>query len=378
MIAAGDASWEAEAVHELEASAKLRLVRRCVDVADLLAAADSERAVVAIISVDLPGLDVDTVHRLERSGVRVAAVNADPARCAALGITRLVQLGGLDDVTQDAPAQTVLSPGVRSPVAAVWGPAGAPGRSVVALSIAAATAAAGTDTVLVDADTYGGALGQLLGVLDDVSGLAAACRAANNGRAQEVVEQLLDIAPGLRLLSGLPRGDMWTQVRPGALDVVLAQLRAAADLVVVDCGPSLEAGQGPSGRNQATLQVLEQADSVVVVGRPDPVGLSRLVRGLHDLAGLLPQMPPIVVLNQMRSSLGWSEREVGATVSRLTGHEPFTFLPFDQSGLDLAAMRGLSPRETARSSPFVVKVEDLAGHVVAAAASGAVLAAVLE
>lgn len=375
MIAAGGAAWETEAIRELEASATLRLVRRCVDVADLLAAADSERAAAAIISADLPGLDVDTVHRLERLGVRVGAVNADPARCASLGITRLVRLGGIDEIAREVSTPTGIAAGLRTPVVAVWGPAGAPGRSVVALSIAAATAAGGTDTVLVDADTYGGALGQLLGVLDDVSGLAAACRAANQGRGHEVVEQLLDIDPGLRLLTGLPRPDMWTQVRPGALDVVLAQLRATANLVVIDCGSSLESATGPAGRNQTTLQVLEQADAVVVVGRPDPIGLSRLVRGLHDLVEVVPQTPPIVVVNQMRGSLGWGEREVTATLSRLTGREPVAFLPFDQSSLDLAAMSGLSPREAARSSPFVARVDVLAGHVVDAAASGAVLAA---
>ncbi|MFI5427605.1 CpaE family protein [Aeromicrobium sp. UC242_57] len=244
----------------------------------------------------------------------------------------------------------------------------------MALALAAATAAHGTDTVVVDADTYGGSLAQLLSVLDEVSGLVAACRTVNQGRSHQVVEQLLDIDPQLRLLTGLPRADMWTQVRPGALDVVLSQLRLASDLVVVDCGFCLEPGSAPGqGRNQTALQVLDLADAVVVVGKPDPVGLSRLIRGLHDLREVVTT--PIIVVNQMRPSLGWGEREVRSTVLRLTGQQPAVFLPLDQPGVDLAVMNGRSAREAVPSSPFVARVEGLTTAVMDAVSPRAVLAA---
>lgn len=374
-LAAGGASWEAAAIREIEGSSSLRLARRCVDVADLLALAETGLAAAALVAVDLTGLDADAVHRLEHAGVRVAAVESDQDRCRALGIARTLHLGGLDVVARDAPAPRHPPVEERAPLVAVWGPAGAPGRSTVALGLASATAAGGHDTVLVDADTYGGSLGQALSVLDDVSGLVAACRAANTGRADEVVDHLLDIDDDLRLLTGLPRADMWPQVRTGALELVLDRLRSACALMVVDCGFSLEAGSGPgAARNQSTLQVLEQADTVIVVGRPDPVGLARLVRGLHDLADVLPGRVPTVVVNMARTSLGWREREIDATLRRLTGIAPTTYLPFDQAGLDLAAVSGRTPREAAPSSPFVTRVEVLARSLVGVAGSRAVLA----
>lgn len=365
VIAAGDAAWESAAIREVEGSSVLRLARRCVDVADLIAVAQTGRAAAALVSVDLPGLDVDAVHRIERAGVRVAAVGADARQCEAFGIVRQLRLGSLDDVARDVHPVAPAVAGTTAPVVAVWGPAGAPGRSTVALSLASATAARGVDTVLVDADTYGGSQGQMLSVLDDVSGLVAACRAANQGRGHEVGDHLLGIDSGLRLLTGLPRADMWPQVRVGALDVVLGRLRSDAALVVVDCGFSLEPGTAPGGggRNQTTLQVLEQADVAVVVGRPDPVGLARLVRGLHDLAEAAPGLEQVVAVNMVRTTLGWGERDIRATVSRLAGVEPVVHLPFDQSGLDLAALSGRSPREAAPSSPFVSRMEVLAGHV---------------
>lgn len=375
VIAAGGAGWEEAAIREVDSSAVLRLARRSVDVADLLAVAHTGRAGAAIVSADLPGLDVDAVAQLDRAGMLVAALSPAPGRCEALGIRRVVRLGGLDDVAHEVPVQAAGPPSRRAPIVAVWGPCGAPGRSTVALALASAAAARGIGTVLVDADTYGGALGQMLSVLDDVSGVVAACRAANQGRAAEVVDQLLEIDPGLRLLTGLPRADMWPQVRTSAFEAVLARLQDAADLLVVDIASPLEpsAGTGPA-RNQTSLQVVAAADLTVVVGRPDPVGLARLVRGMQELSAVAPAAQQLVAVNMMRSSLGWGERDVRATVSRLTGTEPVVYLPFDQSGLDLAAVSGRTPRETSPSSPFVARVEVLTTHVLGAVVSSDALA----
>lgn len=375
VIAAGGAAWEQAAIGEVEASPALRLVRRCVDVADLLAAAQTGQARAAIVAVDLPGLDVEAVARLGRSGVLVAAIGADEARCEALGIRRTLHIGRIGDIAHDVLVRPAGAPASHAPVVAVWGPTGAPGRSTVALALASAAAARGVDTVLVDADTYGGALGQLLSVLDDVSGLVAACRAANQGRAGEALDHLLAIDPALRLLTGLPRADMWPQVRESAFASVLDRVRGDTELVVVDIAAPLETGTGPGpARNQTALQVVAAADLVVVVGRPDPVGLARLVRGVQDLSAVAPGAQHVIAINMMRASLGWREREVRATVSRLTGTEPVVHLPFDQSALDLAAVKGRAPREAAPSSPFVARIEVLTGHVLTAVVSPGALA----
>lgn len=374
VLAAGGASWEAAAISEIETSANLRLVRRCVDVADLLATAQTTGARAALVHTELAGLDADAVHRLERAGVCVAAVEADEERCLGLGIARRLALDALDALTRDSVAPSDLHAFDRGSIIAVWGPAGAPGRSTVALGLAAASAAKGIDTVVVDADTYGGSLAQMLAVLDDVSGLMAACRAANNGHPGQVEDHLLSVDPLLRLLTGLPRADMWPQIRPGALELVLRQLRSTAELVVVDCGFALEPGngQGSIARNQATLQALEQADQVIAVGKPDPVGLARLVRGVHELADVRRgTTPPVVVINMMRASLGWNERDVDAALRRLAGRAPASFLPFDQAGLDLALMSGRTPRTASPSSPFVARVEVLAKHLVSRSAAAA-------
>lgn len=366
VVAAGGSSWESDVLREIESSRSMRLVRRCVDVAELLAVAPSAAAEAAFVSSELPGLDADAVFRLERAGVRVIGLG-DDERCRALGIVVRAEPGTLEQAVADAGRPTGSESETAGPSAstiAVWGSSGAPGKSTVAASLAASLAHDGHDTVLVDSDTYGGSIGQMLAMLDEVSGLMAACRAANQGRIDEVTDHLLDVEPKLRLLTGLPRADMWPQVRPGALELVLRQLRASSDVVVADCAPSLEPGVGAAGagRNQVTRHVLSSADAVVVVGRADPVGLSRLVRALHDLSDVV-SVEPTVAVNLMRPSLGWSEREVSSTLTRLTGVEPATFIPADVAALDLAVMRGQLPRSATPNSPFVAAVDDLAASL---------------
>ncbi|MGA9103052.1 AAA family ATPase [Aeromicrobium sp.] len=365
VVAAGGSTWESDVLREIETSRSMQLVRRCVDVAELLAVAPSA-ASAALVATELPGLDADAVFRLERDGVRVIGLG-DVDRCRALGIDVQGEPGALEQAVADAgrpsgPEAAAERAGART--IAVWGPSGAPGRSTVAASLAASLAHRGHDTVLVDADTYGGSIAQMLAMLDEVSGLMAACRAANQGRVHEVSDHLLDVEPRLRLLSGIPRADMWPQVRPGALELVMRRLQMDADVIVADCASPIEPGEGAAGagRNHVTRHVLSSADAVLVVGRADPVGLARLVRALHDLSDVVA-VEPTVAVNLLRPSLGWSEQDVASTLTRLTGIEPATFIPADVSALDLAVMRGQLPRVAAPSSPFVAAVDDVAASL---------------
>jgi len=359
-IAAGGAAWEARAVAEVERLPDLVLSRRCVDVADLLGAVAAEVVDAAVLSPSLPGLDLDVVDRLRRAGLAVVAMReGDPGTASRLGLGEVLdvddlqRLGdlGTDPADPDAPPGRLI---------AVWGPTGAPGRSAVALTLASAMAARGIDVVLVDADVEGGAQAQAVGLLADVSGLVAAARAANRGRVAQVVDELQAIAPGLRLLSGLPRADMAAQVHPVAYEAVVSELLHRSEVVLVDCGFSLDVD---GGRGAVSAATLERADEIVVVGRADPLGLARLVRALHDLGSVAPGRSPRVLVNHARRSLGWNPREVDATIARLTGITPEAHLPWDQTAWDAAAIAGRLPREAAPSSPFVARVEAFASSL---------------
>jgi MinD-like ATPase involved in chromosome partitioning or flagellar assembly len=201
--------------------------------------------------------------------------------------------------------------------------------------------------VLVDADPYGGSIAQALGVLDEVSGLLAAARLANSGRldADSFASCRRRVADRLDVLTGLPRADRWVEVRAGVLGRIL-ELAAEVGDVVVDCGFSLEEEDsvlgGSVARNQLTLDALTSADEVVVVGAADPIGLSRLARGLMELRERIGPARVRVVVNRMRDSLGWRERDVLGMVEGYATPVAVHLLPDDRPAVDRALVAGRS------------------------------------
>lgn len=351
VVAAGGASWESIVLDEIHEAGGLLLHRRCLDVAELLAL--SGLCDVAVVSTDMPGLDADAVLTLRRDGVRVLGIG--PAeRGHRLGVNAMTVPGKIDAHLREP--EELPEPESRGGLLAVWGPHGAPGRSVLAASVAAAWAHGGRQVTLVDADPRGGALAQMFAVLDEASGLVAACRNANRGEVAALAEHAVAVEPGLRLLTGVTRAEMWEQVREAPFQIVLRTVTQASDAVVVDLGPGLD---------PQTRHVLGSADQVLVVGRADPVGLARLVRALHDLASVRPEgaIRPVVAINHLRSTAVWSERDVRAAVARLAGIIPDVFVPADFKTLDTAALRGKVPAQVASGSPFVAAVTTLAERV---------------
>jgi MinD-like ATPase involved in chromosome partitioning or flagellar assembly len=261
-------------------------------------------------------------------------------------------------------------------VIAVWGPAGAPGRTTLATALAAEIARRRLRTVLVDADPYAGAVAQQLGILDEVSGLLSAARLAAAGQLAErfpSVQRALD--QHLTVVTGLPRADRWVEVRPGALEHLLEVAREQGH-VVVDTGFSLEDdpaadfGSRPA-RNQMTLAALDLADEVVVVGSADPVGLSRLARALVDLRDLTGGTPARVVVNRMRPTLGWSEKEIAGMVVGFARVSGLHFLPEDRATVDRALVAGRTLPETGDSA-LVRGVAEVVDALLPEAAGGPV------
>ena len=170
------------------------VLKRCVDVDDLLAAATAGQADVAVVGARRArAWTRAAVDHLRRHGVRPVAIVAGGApddagglRAARIGIRRWSaedELDALPDaVTADARPTTVARRRPTRPVGAappVAGPGGrrlGPGRGAGTdhgghRRSPPSWPGGGVDTVLVDADPYGGAVAQQLGILDEVSGL---------------------------------------------------------------------------------------------------------------------------------------------------------------------------------------------------------------
>ncbi len=384
------AAWESALVGALDRSDHgVTVVRRCVDVSELLAAAATGTGQAALLSAELRRLDGDAVARLTAAGVAVVGL-VEPGDDRAA--ERLRQLGVPHVLPADAHAEViaralreavagasaaprdVADPRAAMPVlglpsdeaerpvgpgrlVAVWGPTGAPGRTTVAVGLADEAARLGVSTLLVDADVYGGVVAQVLGLLDDSPGLAGAARAASAGTldAATLVRLAWAVRPQLRALTGLARADRWPELRPRAVTTVLEEGRRLAELSVVDCAFSLEDDEELSfdtaapRRNGVTLAVLEAADTVLCVSGADPVALQRSVRALEDLRDVLPDVRPVMVVNQVRRGPvpGDPRREIAAALERFAGREVAFFLPADRRATDAALAAGRTLAEVA-------------------------------
>jgi Flp pilus assembly CpaE family ATPase len=395
LAAVTGASWEAALVAGLERTPTgITVVRRCVDLADLLAAASTGTARAALLSAELRRLDRDALSRLAAARVAVVGLHAPgdeqaEARLRQLGVRHLLPadsapadiaaavsaalaeqdgapsaawsqpLGALPDQAAEAAAAPLVEPG-SGRLVAVWGPTGAPGRTTVAVTVAAELAAAGVPTLLADADVYGGVVAQVLGFLDEAPGLAAAARLANNGQLDVLALAGVapQAAPNLRVLTGISRADRWPELRPAALEQVWELAGSLAAVTVVDLGFCLEQDEELSfdtaapRRNGATLATLAAADVVLAVGTGDPVGMQRLVRGLSQLRDAVPGALPRVVLNRVRRGAVGAEPEaqLAEALERYAGVRDVAFVPEDREALDASLLQARALHEVCPDS----------------------------
>ncbi|WP_129667417.1 AAA family ATPase [Phytoactinopolyspora endophytica] len=423
LTAVTSAGWDTHLIQALRsAPGRFTVARRCVDLADLLGAAGAGLGQVALVSGDLRRLDRDALDVIRRAKVGVVGVQppgdavADRERLSALGIRHHVPVdadpaelaaavldaiatveggahaselpartiaaaGGFGDAPGSSgaarPADDAVDPldfvergGQGGQVIAVWGPYGAPGRTTLATNVAMELATLGTSTMLVDADTYGASVAEVLGLLDDAPGLAGAARVANQGRLDAIAlaRYARRITPQLHVLTGIARPARWTELRPAALDAVWALTRSVAEATVVDCGFCLEEDEAMMfdtevpRRNGATLSTIQTADVVLAVGSSDPVGLGRLVRGLGDLRELVPDISALnVVVNRVRRSVAGAgpEKQIGVAMERYAGVRPAAYVPDDPAALDGALVSGRTLAEIAPRSPARLAILDL-------------------
>jgi MinD-like ATPase involved in chromosome partitioning or flagellar assembly len=288
---------------------------------------------------------------------------------------------GIDEQTRVRPVRPAAStPGdeLRAPrgtVIAVWGPDGAPGRTSIAIALAAEladTANGGTTNggtiALADADTHAASIAPALGLLDEAPGFAAACRLAGSGaldRGQfERIAQPHRAGRGdIQVLTGLGRASRWPELTAERVAGVLTAARDWAAVTVVDIAASFEHDEelmtdlNAPRRNAATIEVLRSADRVVAVGAADPIGLSRFLRAHAELTELVDPDRVVTVINKLRSSaIGLNAAaQIQQTLARFGGIEAPVLVPWDPAAFDAALLSGrtlldAAPRSNARAA----------------------------
>ena len=314
------------------------------------------------------------------AGVRVVAITAgDPER-------RLAASLGLFETTDAAagwPAVELALGGSPRPTAArarttpgtvitVWGPAGAPGRTSLAIAVAGELAALGKSVVLADVDSHGASIAPALGMLDEAPGFAAACRLAGNCALTH--EELDRIAQGyssplggFRVLTGIGRPSRWPELSGERVAAVIALCRTWVDFTVLDVGSSLENDEEISSdlfaprRNAAAVTAVRDADRIVAVGAADPVGLSRFLRAYAELEEAASTRDITVVMNRVRASaIGMNPHgQVTQTLARFGGIDAPVLVPHEQGAFDGAVLSGRTLADSAPRSPARLAIKGL-------------------
>lgn len=362
------------------------IVARLVGWRDVLGSLEVLAPDVVLVGAGQDTLSAELLAGCDERGIRLVALSAgdaERAHAAHLGLHEV-----LDRTASWAEIEPLVRGGVSVPsrlgettphvasgtsMVAVWGPAGAPGRTTVAVNLAAEIAAAGHTVALVDADPYGGTVAPSLGLLDEAPGFASACRLAGGGaldraELERIAQRYSAPRASFDVFTGLVGPSRWPELSADRVTAALEVIRGWVEFVVIDTGFSLErdeeltSDQFAPRRNAATFAALNAADRIVAVGLADPVGLSRLLRGHGELVDLVEPERIDVMANRVRTSaLGIdAHAQVRQTLRRFAGIGDATMLPHDGRAADAAILTARTLRDAAPRSPLRAALRDYA------------------
>ena len=356
------------------------VVARTTGAQELEHAVASERPATALVLSAERYLSASLMATCDHTGTRlVALVQNDEGRrhAASLGLFETVDAAAdwpdIELMLEASTAQAPEKSPVRGNVIAVWGPSGAPGRTSIAVGLAAELAALGHSVALADVDTHGASIAPALGMLDEAPGFAAACRLAGSdsltrSEFERIAHRYESPAGAFWVLTGLGRPSRWPELSAERVAATIRACREWVDFTVLDTSSSLENDEEISSdlyaprRNAATITAVHEADRVVAVGSADPVGLSRFLRAHVDLLEAAGTSEVTVVMNRVRASaIGMNPAaQVNQTLSRFGGIESAVLIPHDQAAFDGALLSGKTVADVAPRSPARIALRDLA------------------
>jgi MinD-like ATPase involved in chromosome partitioning or flagellar assembly len=361
-----------------------RVVARCSGAEELVGKLSTAGAELVVVSASPQYLTARVVAACDAHGVRLLAIAGSAAErrfAASVGVVDAIDgpfawssPPAAPDVEVDE--ETHLRPvrlsdperSSRGSVIAVWGPDGAPGRTSIAIALAAELAEAGATVALADADTRAAAIAPALGLLDEAPGFAAACRLSGGGSLDRA--QFERIAQGhrvgrseIQVLTGIGRASRWPELTAERVAGMLNAARDWVEMTVVDVASSFERDEELMSdlhaprRNAATIEVLRSAERIIAVGSADPVGLSRFLRAHAELAEMVEPDRITTVINKVRpGAIGLNPgSQVRQTLARFGGIDDPVLVPWDLAAFDAALLGGrtlldVAPRSAARAA----------------------------
>jgi Flp pilus assembly CpaE family ATPase len=376
LLAVGNAEKERRLLEGLPGDGLL-VVGRCLDGPSLAERAGGSDLDVALASSDLHRLSASilTAVRDARLPLVLIADGQDVSRYGELAHLVPASAGASDIAaalraavrrgpvysapaasaqTEDAGMQGSLpgggGDGRRGRLVAVVSGKGAPGKTTVAIGLAAALAERRRQVVLMDADLWGGNVGAYLD-LDPRRGLFALAYGKDASPVEWAgrLDEELQEGPGFMVLGGIERPEQRSSISADVTAAAVAALREAFDDVVVDGGCAIVGAASP-----ATDALLRQAERILVVSGADLVAVWNTrgaLRYLRDRLAVEPESVSIV-LNRREGREQYDAEEV----ERALGAPVLAALPEDRKAarravreqVPLTAVGGHAARELRR------------------------------
>jgi hypothetical protein len=239
-----------------------------------------------------------------------------------------------------------------APLLVVWGTAGAPGATTLAIGLSLELAKY-RPTLLIDADFFAPSVGELLGIPHDSSGLLGALRVARNDNpAWESMSACAAPAAhnaSLQVLSGIRPGSLGRLEAAGVSTLIDSALSSGV-AVVVDLKCALGDSE-PTPEKAATEAILRKAQHLLWVGTGTDLGVSRLVREWTLLEELIEDVDQTFLLRMSEGSSESSFMESSTAVWGFTGCSDISALPMRNNLSDTSELTdllhvagGISPR----------------------------------
>jgi len=223
-----------------------------------------------------------------------------------------LEVGAADVLVLPQPAETVvfaLRKAARAAtgreagkVVTVFSPKGGSGKTVLATNLAAACAATGVRTLLVDLDLQSGDSALTLSVTPKatISDLAASAGRVDVEKLNAFVTT--DPRTGLALLAAPKRPEEAEVVGQEELAAVLQAARASYEAIVIDTGPLFD---------RALLAALDHTDRLLLVCNPEVTSLKNVRIGLETIDRLgFPRDRMSLVANRMGATGGVARDDI--------------------------------------------------------------------
>jgi Flp pilus assembly CpaE family ATPase len=352
-LALGDQEREQRFRPALESDDELVVVAQCLAADQLLAAVESRVADVVIVAYDLHRLTESIVRQVALAGLPLVLLDREPdserwrdlrgtvlpldidavtlrqaVTAAARGDRRATRAERhTEESTTAATTRREAAHETRT-VIAVAGGHGSPGRTTVAINVAAALGAA-APTVLADLDLSSPTVTAYLD-LDpsrNICTLAHAVREDTIAWSRALAEELQPLgrrSPSGRVLGGLPKRELRATISPRFVERLVGELARQYRFVILDLGAELMGTDAAASGHRA---VLASANATLVVASADLIGLWHARTALGVLTSQL-QIDPTslsLVINRYdsRHHHGRSEIEwhLGVTAASVIPHD---------------------------------------------------------